>query len=577
MHTLPRFRWTSAPVDAAVVDALAARFDLARPVAGVLGARGHVDPAVVERLLDPRLLHLGDPLAFPGMACAAQRIWQAIRGQEYIVVFGDFDADGVTATALLTDAIRHLGGCVEAFLPDRITEGYGLTRAALERCLREHPAKLLVTVDCGINSVAEVAQAQAAGVDVIITDHHEPAEDLPAALTLVNPRLGATPGAEHLCGAGVAFKLAHALVKIGRMEGHAAASAYDIREWLDAVAVATVADVVPLAGENRILVASGLTALAQRPRMGMRALQNRAGIAGPITSHHLAFILGPRLNAAGRMRTGWPALKLLLATDWDVAMQLAVELEGLNAERRSVETHLVTEAAGQLRDAPPVGAVVVAGAGWHVGTIGIVASRLVDAWNLPVAVIALDADGGGRGSVRGGRGDNVIAALTACGPLLQQFGGHPRAAGLQLKPGTLDAFRHQFSAACATQRRCEDARAELLVDGWLTPADLGSRLWQALQRLEPFGEGHGRPHWGMRGLRLVQPPATVGGNGEHLRLAFQAGGAKIRGVWFKMGSLVGEIQQIGGNGVDVVFELHENTYGGQSALEMQVVDLRAAE
>ncbi len=574
---LPRFRWKSVSVDPAITEAWAARFDLCQPVAGVLGGRGHVDAAAVERFLDPRLMHLGDPLAIPGIACAERRIWQAIRQREPIVVFGDVDADGVTATALLTEVLRGLGGCVEAFLPDRITEGYGLTRAALERCLREHPARLLVTVDCGINSVAEVAQAQAAGVDVIITDHHAPAEQLPAALALVNPHLGATPGAEQLCGAGVAFKVAHALLKIGRDEGQAEATAYDIRSWLDAVAVATVADVVPLVGENRILVAAGLTALAQRPRMGLKALKNRAGINGPLTSHHLAFVLGPRLNAAGRMRTGWPAVRLLHATDWDAAMALAVELEELNAERRGVEARLTAEAMGHLQGAPPTGAVVVARSGWHVGTIGIVAARLAEVWNLPAAVIALDPDGGGRGSVRGGRGDNVIAALTVCAPLLKVFGGHPRAAGLQIKPGALDEFRRQFAAACAAQRSGADTRPELLVDGWLTVADLGPELWQALQRLEPFGEGHSRPRWGMRGLRLAASPAPVGGSGEHLRLSFRSGATTLRGVWFKMGKLAEEVARLGVKPVDAVFELHENTYGGQSSLEMQVVDLRPAE
>ena len=576
MHTLPRFRWTNVPADAAVVDLLSARFDLARPVACVLGGRGHADPAAVARFLDPRLLHLGDPLAFPGIACAARRIWQAIRQREFIVVFGDFDADGVTATALLTDVIRGLGGCVEPFLPDRITEGYGLTRAALERCLHEHPAQLLVTVDCGINSVAEVAQAQAAGVDVILTDHHEPAEQLPAALALINPRLGATPGAEALCGAGVAFKLAHALLKVGRDAGDAAAASCDIRNWLDAVAVATVADVVPLVGENRILVAAGLTALARRPRMGLKALANRAGLDGPVTSHHLAFVLGPRLNAAGRMRSGWPAVRLLLATEWDAAMQLAIELEALNATRRGVEAQVLTEASRLLQAAPPDGAVVVAGTGWHVGTIGIVAARLADAWNLPAAVIALEPDGGGRGSVRGGRGDNVIVALAACASWLKQFGGHPRAAGFQVKPGALPAFQQQFAAACAAQRGQGDVRPQLLVDGWLLPAEVGPEIWRDLQRLEPFGEGHGRPRWGMRGLRLATPPMAVGG-GEHLKLAFRAGSTTIRGVWFKMGKLSAEVAQLGGKPMDVVFELHENAYGGNSSLEMLVVDLGPSE
>ena len=574
----PLFRWTDVPVDEAVATSLAERFGLPRPAARVLASRGHGDAEVAARFLEPRLLHLGDPLAFPGIATAAKRIWQAIRNAEPIVIFGDFDADGVTAAALLTDVIRALGGRVDAFLPDRVAEGYGLTAAALTRCLHEHPAmRLLVTVDCGINSVAEVAQAQAAGVETIITDHHAPSDPLPPALALVNPRLGATPGAEHLCGAGVAFKLAHALLKLGRSDDHDAASAYDIRGWLDAVAVATVADVVPLLGENRILVTAGLAALAQRPRMGLKALKHRAGLQGPPTSHHLAFLLGPRLNAAGRMRTGWPALRLLHATDWDAAVRLAVELEDLNAERRGVESRLMTEAAGHLRQTPPAGAVVVAGFGWHVGTIGIVAARLAETWNLPAAVIALDADGGGRGSVRGGRGDNVVEALAACLPALQGFGGHPRAAGLQLKPGALEDFRTRFAAACAAQRGSGDPRPELPVDAWLTPGEIEPALWQALQRLEPFGEGHHCPRWGLRGLWLAATPTPVGEGGEHLRLALRADGIVWQAVWFKMGRRSEELARLGASPLDAVFELHENTYGGGSTLEMRLTDLRPAE
>lgn len=573
---LPRCRWRTVATDDAATAALAARFDMPRPVAGLLGSRGVGDAAAVAHFLDPRLLHLGDPLAFPGIEAAARRLWAAIRAGELIVVYGDFDADGVTATALLTDTLRSLGGRVEPFLPERATEGYGLTRVALERCLSEHPARLLLTVDCGITAVDEVALAVSRGLDVIVTDHHAAADRLPAALAIVNPRLGATPGAEHLCGAGVAFKLAHALIKLGRTDAHAAASGYDVRAWLDAVAVATVADVVPLLGENRVLVTAGLASLSRRPRIGFQALLQRAGLSGAVTSHHLGFILGPRLNAAGRMATAWPALRLLHATDRDAAMQLAVELEDLNAERRGVEAEIHEAALAQLRAHPPHGAVVAAGEGWHVGAIGIVAARLAETWNLPAAVIALSPDGHGRGSVRGLRGDNVVAALSACRASIQGFGGHPRAAGFHLKPGQLDAFRAQFGAACAEQRGAGDPRPELELDGWLSAPEIEPRLWRALQRLEPFGEGHSRPRWGLRGATLASRPAPVGGSGEHLRLAFAADGTTIRGVWFKMGRLAEKIPQAG-HRFDVAFELHENTFGGQSALEMQLVDLRPAE
>lgn len=573
---LPRFRWQTAAAGEETVERLASELNLPSAVAGVLAVRGLHDSAAAARFLDPRLQHLGDPLAFPGIAAAADRIWAALRQGEPVVVFGDFDADGVTATALLTEGIRSLGGKVEAFLPDRIKEGYGLTRAALQRCLAEHAAQLLITVDCGITAAGEVAYARSRGLDVIVTDHHEASAEIPDALAVVNPRLGASPGAEHLCGAGVAFKLMHALLKQGRLAGHVGAGAYDVRAWLDAVAVATVADVVPLLGENRVLVAAGLSALAHQPRVGLKALKARAGLLTAPTSRDLAFVFGPRLNAAGRMRSAWPALHLLHATDWDGAMALAVELEQLNAERRGVESDLLQAAQEQLAGRAPAGAVVVAGEGWHVGTVGIVAARLCDVWNVPAAVLSLQADGSGRGSVRGCRGDDVVAALGACRDMLAGFGGHPRAAGFHLKAGAVNTFREAFAAACQSQREGGDARPQLDLDGWLAPRDVGSELWSALQRLEPHGEGHGRPRWGMRNLRLTERPTPVGGEGEHLRLAFRgATGPVLRGVWFRMGRLAETVAQAGPL-YDAAFELHENTYGGRSSIELQLVDLRQA-
>jgi single-stranded-DNA-specific exonuclease len=576
--TLPRFRWRSASPNAAAAAALAARFNLPLAVAGVLCERGLAAPDDAAAFLKPSLQQLGDPFAFPGIMPAVERLWTAISQGEAVTVFGDFDVDGVTAAALLTDAIRALGGRAAAFLPDRLSEGYGLTRAALERCLREQAPRLLITVDCGITAADEVAWTNAAGVDVIVTDHHEASAALPeAALARVNPRLGATPGAEHLCGAGVAFKLVHALLKHGRQAGRAASAAYDARLWLDAVAVATVADVVPLLGENRVLVAAGLATLSRRPRPGLRALMHRAGVKPPITSHHLAFLLGPRLNAAGRMRGAWPALRLLDAADHDAAACLAAELEALNAERRSVEADLLALASAALTQAPPSGAVVVSGRDWHIGTLGIVAARLAEQWGLPAAVISLDAAGDGRGSARGLRGDNVVAALDACRAWLGNFGGHQRAAGFHLKAGALAEFRAAFGAACAAQRAAGDTRPEALVDGWLTPEDWTAELWRALQRLEPFGEGHARPLWGMRGLTLAERPAPVGGNGEHLRLALRAAnGAILRGVWFRHGALAAGVAAAGRGALDALFELHENNFGGQTTLEMRVVDLRPA-
>jgi len=575
---LSRFQWQTATPDAARVNLLCSRFDLPKPIAEILGCRLAGDEDACSRFLEPRLLHLGDPLAFPGIETATRRLWAAIEARETIVIYGDFDADGVTAVALMADVLNALGGCVKPFFPDRVAEGYGLSRTALDRCLAEHPeTRVLLTVDCGITAVEEVAWAVSRGWDVIVTDHHEASTALPAAHAIVNPRVGATAGAEYLCGAGVAFKLAHALIKVGRTQGHAQSVDYDVRTWLDAVAVATVADVVPLVGENRILVSAGLDGLSRRPRMGLKALMCRAGVNnGMLNSHHLGFLLAPRLNAAGRMATAWPAFHLLQSTDWDAAVKVAADLEGLNAARRSVEATLLEQAEAQLRASPPKGAVVAAGESWHLGTIGIVAARLSESWNLPAAVIALAPDGHGRGSVRGTCGDNMVDALKECQDLIHGFGGHPRAAGFRLKPGMLDAFRERFGAVCARQRGDDDARPELIIDGWLSMTDVQPGLWRALQRLEPFGEGHARPRWGMRKVKLASRPVAVGGRGEHLRITFSSEGAKISGIWFKKGHLAETIAQAG-TCFDVVGELHENTFTGKPTLEMQLVDLRTAE
>ncbi|MDD5708164.1 MAG: DHH family phosphoesterase, partial [Kiritimatiellae bacterium] len=340
-NLLPRCDWVTPQGDAGAAACLAATFGLPLPVAAVLTARGLSDPASVEAFLRPSLLGLGDPLAMPGVAEAVQVLRETLASNGEIVVYGDFDADGVVATALLTDVFRAVGGRVRPFLPDRLGEGYGLTPAAIAHCLRDGVPGLLVTADCGMGATDEIASLRQAGVRVIVTDHHAVTGSLPAACALVNPRLpGTPPAAAHLCGAGVAFKLAHALLK--ELRAHSD-DIPDLREWLDAVALATVADVVPLRGDNRILVAAGLSRLGRKPRPGLKALMQRAGLAGPVNSHHLGFVLGPRINASGRMRSAWPAFELLGTADWDQAVQRAVLLEQLNAERRQTEQALIEQ------------------------------------------------------------------------------------------------------------------------------------------------------------------------------------------------------------------------------------------
>jgi single-stranded-DNA-specific exonuclease len=579
---LPLYDWTApALADDPAAAALADAFDIPVAAARVLAARGWGDPVAAERFLNPRLADLSDPLAFPGMAGAAARLWRAINAGESVVVFGDFDADGVAATAILTSALRAFGCRVTPFIPDRVSEGYGLSSTALARLAMQHPdVRLVVTVDCGITSAAAVRALCADGREVIVTDHHVPdaAHPLPGECVVINPHLPGTPaGCEALCGAGIAFKLACAVWKTGKAAGRPGLEAWEPQAWFDAVAIATVADVVPLHGENRLLVWHGLKRLHNKPSAGLQALLRKAlDTAETPTSHHLGFLLGPRLNAAGRMRDAWPAFELLCTRDTDQARELAATLDQLNSERRHAETAILDEALAQLAAAPAdrsAGAIIAGGAGWHPGAAGIVAARLSERSGVPAAVVCLRPDGGGRGSLRAGKGYDALAALRQCQDLLDGFGGHRLAAGFEIRPGCFDAFRAAFAAACAAQRPEGPRRPELALDGWLDPNELTIELWQALARMEPFGEGNARPRWAMRQVALAERRA-IGADGAHLMFRFDCEGRPFRGVWFKAGHLLEAIPAARDERFDVAFECQINRYKGNESVEMLIVDLR---
>ena len=587
---LPKFIWKEAVADETAVLKIAEALGVSNPVARVLVARGVATPEAADRFLHPEMRkHLGDPFDFPGVRAAAERLWAAVRGGREIVVFGDFDADGVAASAVMVTALRKIGGSVEAFIPARDSEGYGLTLAAVERCFRERgraPA-VLVTVDCGIGSVAEVDHLNRQGIEVIITDHHEPCPELPQAAVIVNPRLGASCGAEHLCGAGVAFKVAHALVTLGKANGWYQGGALG-GDLLVPVGLATVTDIVPLTGENRLLVWSALKHWGHFAGSGLRALLARAAQQTVMTpdAYTFGFILGPRINAAGRMDSAMVAYELLTTQDKDRAAELAAKLEGFNGQRRGVEERIVLAARRQcgldVAGAVFDGAAVVVGsagtqageAGWHPGVIGIVASRLSDATGRPAAVVAFDEAGGGRGSVRAGEGYCALDALAAAGDALEGYGGHARAAGFQVKPGCFERFKQLFCAACAGQAAASGAVCGrvLTVDGWLEPDDVTLELFKDQQRLAPFGHGNPAPRWGLRNV-TVKEAKPMGPAGEHMQCTFERAGRLLpRGVWFRNGNAIERVRS-NGAGLDVVFELRANAFGGDTSVELQVVDM----
>ena len=580
--------WREFEYDEEAAQTLAQALQLPPALARVLVARGYLTPEVARRFLNPDLVTgLGNPFDFPNIPEATDRIWSAIQAKRPIIVYGDFDVDGVVATATLVTALQRLGAVATPFLPRRDSEGYGLTMKGLKRCLEGQAADsacvppLLITVDCGMTAVAEVAWLNQRGIEVIITDHHEPGPTLPPASVVVNPRVAHAPGAEALCGAGVAFKLVHALVEKGRAEGWYTGAPMG-GDLLPAVGLATVADVVPLTGENRTLVASAIRNW-RRAGVGLTALYSRVAQQGreEVSAFTFAFLLGPRINAAGRMGSAMTAYELLRTADKDRAAQLAAELNALNAERLGVEKRMMTAARLQCglegtSGTLVSGAVIAAGPisdGWHPGVIGIVAARLSEMTGRPAAVIALDDEEMGRGSIRAGDGYHAVDALQAVQDLLHGFGGHARAAGLTLRKGCLEAFRKRFDVACDGQvKALPEAQSALTCDGWLTAEELSVPFYVSQQRLAPFGEGNPVPRWGVRNV-LLETVSAMGHEKEHLQVTVRLpDGNSIRGVWFRRGQLAEKLKTNPGP-CDLLFELKQNTFGGNEHVELRMIAL----
>ena len=552
-------------------------------LARLLASRGVTEEGR-EAFLDPSLTRLARLDDLPGMTEAVQVILPFLHTKRKIVVFGDYDADGVCASAILVTALRRLGGNAEAFIPHRFGEGYGMTAASLERLWCEHAdAALVVTVDNGISSPDEVAKLKVKGIQVVVTDHHLPGENLPKADALVNPRVQSCPGSADLCGAGVAFFLASALAQAATEKGLYTGPKFS-GPLLVLAGLATVADLVPLKEQNRILVAQSLAYFNRCAPCGLRELRDKAArSAAALTARDYGFLLAPRINAAGRMKTADAAFDLLVCTDEDreEARQLASRIDGFNGERRGFEQTMYQEACAQIDKAgeEDLQAVVAWDAGcvtgatkgqrWHLGVAGIVASRLLEHYHVPAAVAV-----GETGSVRAPDGYNVHDALAAASEHLVRFGGHAAAGGFTVKPGAFEAFRAAFTTACAKQRKEHALDADARdFDGWVEPGDLTPGLYADLRRLEPFGEGNPEPVFGLRGVTLREV-RVMGVEGRHLSLAFVNRDVP-RAIWWGHGGRAEDLRKHAARPYDVFFTL--TTSGFDSALphlELRVVDLR---
>jgi single-stranded-DNA-specific exonuclease len=562
--------WDLRPApDPAGVEQLARELSLPPVFCTLLVARGLEDPDAAKTFLRPRLETLHPPEALPDALPAAERILRAIDAGETIFIHGDFDVDGVTATALLTRWLRTLGGKVVPFVPHRIKHGYDLGPGGVEAA-REAGAQLLLTCDCGIRAHEAVRAAQALGMDVVVTDHHTPAETLPPALAVVNPaRKDSTYPERELCGVAVAYKLCELLARLRGIQPEA------LYPYLALVALGTVADLMPLKGENRTLVRFGLRYLTHTPFPGLQALLAVAGVEGSVGARDISHGLAPRINAIGRMGDAQVALRLLLTEDSGEATRLAAELEAANQLRRVEDRRTQDEALELLSlDYDPERdlGVVVAGEGWHPGVIGIVATRVVERLHRPAVVVSFQGEAG-RGSARSIPEVHLHQALEGCATHLTRFGGHRQAAGMDLQRADLEAFRARFR---------EEVRGQIA--GRLPPPRLVGELPLPLEaatsdfirfqeHLAPFGLGNPVPLFWAEGVELAELPRTVGGEGAHLKVSLRTPSSRLEGIGFGLAHRRPP-EAFQSRRADALFALEENVFRGRSTPQARLVDLR---
>lgn len=558
-------RWeTRDPADPAIADLLARELGISRLLSRLLAARAMTDPAEAEDFLNPRLAALPDPLATPGMERTATRLAEAVANRETVVLYGDYDVDGVTSLAILHRFLAANGLQTHCFLPLREAEGYGLSREGLDRVFAAHKPSLVVALDCGTSSREEAAWLARQEVDLVIVDHHEPKSKGAECEALVNPK--ALGGNTDLCTAALVFKLCHAMQKItGRREP-------DLRDYLDLVAMGLICDLAPLRGECRVFVRHGLMRLNQTKWTGLRALMEVAGSVPPLTTADVGFRLGPRLNAAGRLNTAEAALELLLTDDDGQARRLARELDACNRERQDLEQKVLEAALEQIRgmfDPARDRALVVGGDGWHHGVVGIVASRLCRKFHRPAIVVGFDQTGAGHGSGRSIDGLSLVEALGGCAELLGSFGGHHMAAGLSLRREKFEEFRVKFAGLAEQTLHGADLAPRLMIDARVDVADLDQGHLEELSLLEPCGMGNPAPIFCARGVAPVNGPDVL--KEKHIRFRVRGRDELLAAIYFN-----GASEEFPRAPWDVAFKLVRNEYRQRVSMQLEVQHLRSA-
>jgi len=587
-----KFRWSLAPPQPLLAGQLAAQLKIPPLLTQCLLNRGFSEPPAIDSFLRPRLKNLADPFLLPDMAAAVERLLRAREEKEPLVIFGDYDVDGVTSTALLTEVLGALGWRVNAYLPNRMDEGYGLSADGVENCLKRFPVTLLLAVDCGSTAVETIHSLRARGVEVIVLDHHQVSDPRPETVALVNPQVqgreskagsrgpeaGFPPALDprpstELCSAGLAFKLAHALVKRGREINLPGAAEFDLRPLLDLVALGTIADLVPLVGENRILVAAGLQRLNLTQRPGLIALKKAAQSPSVLGTHDVAFQLAPRLNAAGRLETAEDSLRLLLTRNLAEAMPIAQNLDAQNRERQKIERGIVEAVTGAVRARfnPQTDFVIVEGQLlWHIGVVGIVASRVLQEFYRPTIIIGGEG-GEWRGSGRSIAGFDLAAALRECDDLLVRHGGHAMAAGLSIRPDKLDALRQRLNELARRALKPEDLQPPLRLDAEVGLDEMTLPSLQELSRLKPTGQGNPSVQFRARQLTHARTLQRLGADKQHVKMWVTDGLVTLEALWWNGGA---ESLPVGK--FDLAFAPQINQFNGKHSVQLKVLDWQPA-
>ena len=559
-------RWIfPAASDASLLSRVRREADVPDFLAELLLKRGVADGISAEAYLKPRLRSLSAPEQLPEMEAAVARILAAMDRREKVVLYGDYDVDGITSLAILARFFKACGITVPCFLPLRAEEGYGLSEAGVERCLEMHAPQLLLAVDCGTTSVREIAALRRRGVDVIVLDHHEPGAERPDCVALVNPKCGVE--FHYLCSAGVVFKLAHAILKARPVEG------LDLKEYLDLVALATVADIVPLVEENRIFVSHGLRQMEHTRWAGLTALQRVADVPTPVKAGDISFRMGPRINAAGRLGPAMEALQLLLADDPAEAARLAEGLDAHNRERQGVERLVVRDAEEWVAKNfnPDTQASIVAGSrDWHIGVLGVVASRIMRQYHRPTFIIGFDDSGAGKGSGRSIEGLPLVAMLRDCAGHLEKFGGHDMAAGISLSESSLPAFREAFETAAQAIANEEMLAPRLRLDCELGLGDIDALVLESQDLLEPFGNSNPQPVMFSRAVAPAGEPRVM--KEKHLRIEFLCGRRRVSAIFFNA-----PVNAMPRPPWDIAYTLDWNVWQGRAEPQLRIVEVRHAE